>query len=222
MHNECTEPDLMPSLSTCADNVLIQMAVEGRSDCFALLMERHLTVIRRLLRLMVSNQADLEDIVQEVLLKVWRRLDSLRSDSSLRPWMISVAINQVRQSYRRAQHRPFCQPIDDFPALASCGETVDQYLVRAEAKEAVHSAVAKLPQKYREVLVLRDLIELDSEETAQRLRMTIPAVKTRLFRARLMLSSSLPKPETLSSVTSGGSNRVSARKRRNRKSRAVS
>jgi RNA polymerase sigma-70 factor (ECF subfamily) len=193
--------DMISSLAACADTVLIQMAIAGRNDCFSLLMDRHLAAVKRRLRSMVPNEADLDDVVQEFLLKAWRHLATFRSECSLRTWMVRIAINEAFQLYRRGKYKRLCEPLDAKIALPE--ELADQRLFRAEATAAVRAAVAKLPRKYQEVVKLRDLCELGSEETAKRLSATVPAIKTRLFRARLMLSTELRKSGTPSLAAPG-------------------
>jgi RNA polymerase sigma-70 factor (ECF subfamily) len=150
---------------------------------------------------MISNENDLEDVVQEVFLKAWRHLATFRSESNLRTWIIRIAINEAYQLYRRSKYKRLSEPLDVTIALPE--ESLDQRLFRAEATAAVRAAVAKLPRKYQEVVKLRDLCELGGEETAKRLHATVPAIKTRLFRARLMLSTELRKSGTLSLASSG-------------------
>lgn len=171
------------------------MAIAGRNDCFSLLMDRHLAAVKRRLRFMVSNEADLEDLVQETQLKAWRNLDTFRSESNLRTWMTRIAINEACQLYRRSKCKRLCEPLHETIALPE--ESADQRLLRAEATAALRCAMARLPPKYQDVLMLRDLCELGGEETARRLRTTVQAMKTRLFRARLMLSTELRKSRAL-------------------------
>ncbi len=181
----------MSPLAACGDGVLIRMAIEGRSDCFSVLMDRHLAAVKRRLRRMVPNEADVDDLVQEVLLSAWLHLATLRSEAHLRTWITRIAINQARQLYRRCQHRPAFQPLDDFGGIASLAESPQEYLLRREATDSVRGAIATLPPKYREVLALRDLTELCGKDTAERLQTTIEAVKTRVGRARALLSTRL-------------------------------
>lgn len=143
------------------------------------------------MRLMVSNEADLDDLLQEVSLKVWRHLKTFRSDSSIRTWMVRIGLNQARQFYRHRHCRPICQPLEDFGTVASPAESPHQSLLRAEATHAVRMAVATLPVHFREVVTLRDLNEMRGKETAEHLQTTLETVKTRLFRARMMLSRKL-------------------------------
>ena len=139
---------------------------------------------------MVRNQTDADDLLQEVLLKVWHHLSTFRSESSFRTWMTRVAINETLQSYRRRQRRPICRTFGDFDSFASHYESPLQSLTRAEAIQLVRKAVGQLPAKYRQALILREFEQLSLGEIAQSLHSSIPAVKTRLFRARLMLQQS--------------------------------
>jgi RNA polymerase sigma-70 factor (ECF subfamily) len=179
------------SLTTFEDSALIKLALAGRAECFTILMDRHLAPVKRHIGSTALNETDAEDILQEVLLKVWRHLSSFRSESSFRTWMTRVAMNEVLQSYRRKRRNPLCQASGDLDAFAAQVESPHQSFARLESTKAVRSAVAGLPAKYRQVLILRDFEEFSAGETAESLQSTIPAVKTRLFRARHMLSEAL-------------------------------
>jgi RNA polymerase sigma-70 factor (ECF subfamily) len=182
---------MAPELNACDDSVLIEQILAGRTESFNALMERHIAALRRCITSMVGNLAEAEDIVQEVLLKVWRHLAAFRAESSFRTWMNRIAVNEALQSYRRSKCRPTCQPPVDLDSFASSGDSVLASLVRSDTRIRIRRAVEELPEMYRTVLVLRELEELSLRETAQRLESTVPAVKSRLFRARFMLSKAL-------------------------------
>jgi RNA polymerase sigma-70 factor, ECF subfamily len=181
----------MSLLADAGDAVLIRMAGAGRSDCFSILMDRHLTAIKRYLRTILPNIADQEDILQEVLVKVWRHLGAFRLESNLRTWMMQIAINEVRAFYRRRKCRPEFQPLENCGPIASIEASPERDALRNEAARKVHSGLAVLPVKYREVLILRYFEEKTGEDTARTLGMTLPAAKTRTFRARRLLSQKL-------------------------------
>jgi len=182
---------MAPPLATFEDSTLIKLTLAGQTECFTVLTNRHLPAVRRRIGSIISNTTDADDLLQEVLMKVWRHLSTFRSESTFRTWITRVATNEVLQSRRREQRRPLCQAISDLNILPSSCESPHQSFARVEVTEALRRAVLGLPSKYRQVLVLRDLQELDERETAQWLKLSIPAVKTRLFRARLMLSAAL-------------------------------
>ncbi len=191
---------MSPPLATFEDNTLIKLTLAGQVECFKVLIDRHLAAVRKRIYSMARNAADADDILQEVLLKVWRHLATFRSESSFRTWVTQVAINEARQSYRRERSRSACQPLRDLDAFASPGESPHQTLARAEVTQAVRSAIVGLPAKYREVLILCDLDQLSTRETAQWLKASIPAIKTRLFRGRLMLLAALQSSRTRARV----------------------
>jgi len=180
-------------LASFEDGTLIKLALEGQTECFAVLMDRHSVAVRRRIASIIGNATDAEDLLQEVLLKVWRHLSTFRSESSFRTWITRVAMNEALQLYRREQCRPTCQPLGDLDAFASSCESPHQAFTRVQATEAVRNALDRLPDKYRQVLILCDLEELSARETAKWLKASIPAVKTRLFRARLMLFAALER-----------------------------
>jgi RNA polymerase sigma-70 factor (ECF subfamily) len=191
MQSGIPEIAMTPPLATFADSALIKLALAGQSDCFAVLINRHVAAVRRRILSMVGNPADADDLLQEALLKVWHHLPAFRSESSFRTWMTRVAINEVLQSYRRERCRPLCLAPGNLDALVSHDESPHQSLARVEVTRAVRRAVERLPAKYSQVLVLRDLEQLSQQETARCLQSSIPAVKTRLLRARLKLLASL-------------------------------
>jgi RNA polymerase sigma-70 factor (ECF subfamily) len=189
---------VMSPLESFEDSALIKMALAGQTECFAVLMNRHLPAVRRRIRAIVQNSTDAEDVVQEVLLKIWRHLSTFRSESSFRTWMTRVATNEALQCYRREQRSPICQTPGDLNSFASPNESPLQSLARAERTRFILKAVVELPAKYRQVVVLREFAQLSARETAESLTTSVPAVKTRLFRARLMLLAALQgfeKPE---------------------------
>jgi RNA polymerase sigma-70 factor, ECF subfamily len=185
------------------DGALIKMALAGETECFAVLMDRHLGALKRCIGSMVRSGSEADDLLQDALIKVWCRLSTFRSEASFRTWMTRVAINEVLQSYRRDGRRPVCQILGDLDELPSSDESPQRHLIRIEATKAVRKAVEGLPERFREPLILRDLEQLSTEETAQSLQSTVPAVKSRLFRARLMLAAAL-QGSRVRGVPSGG------------------
>src|ERR1700693_5341540 len=85
---------MVPLLATFEDSALIKLALAGQTECFMVLTNRHLPAVRRRIGSIVPNRADVDDLLQEVLLKVWRHLSTFRSQSSFRTWMTRVAINE--------------------------------------------------------------------------------------------------------------------------------
>jgi len=187
---------MVPILATFDDSALLKLTLAGQTECFTVLTNRHLPAVRKRIAWMVGNAADADDLLQEVLLKVWLHLSTFRSESSFRTWMTHIAINEALQSYRRKQSRPLCQAVGDLDAFASPTESPLQALTRAETTLIVRKAVVALPAKYRQVLILREFEQLSTREIARLLQSSIPAVKTRHFRARLKLLTALQRLRT--------------------------
>src|SRR6202167_2143678 len=145
---------MTPPLATFEDSTLIALALAGQNECFAALIDRHLAPIRKRIASVVRNAADVDDVLQETLLKAWRRLSTFRSESSFRTWLTRVAINEALQSYRRERCRPTCQPLTDLDAFATPSESPHISFARVQATQAVRNAVLRLPDKYRQVLIL--------------------------------------------------------------------
>ncbi len=211
------------SLATSEDSALIELALAGQTEGFMVLMDRHLAAVKGRIHSMVRNPTDGDDLLQEVSLKVWRHLSTFRSQSSFRTWMTRVAINEVFQSYRRERCRPLCQALDDYDVFVSPSESALQSLIRAETTQVVRKAVVDLPAIYRQVLIFREFEQLSAREIAQSLQLSIPAVKTRLFRARFMLLAALQRTKLRNrALHVRNSQGVSSRRTRKRLSGAAS
>jgi RNA polymerase sigma-70 factor (ECF subfamily) len=165
-------------------------------ECFGLLMDRHLAAVRGRIRGMMRGVPDADDIMQEVQLKVWKYLGSFRSESSFRTWMTQVAINETLQFFRRVKHEPLNHDPSELAFLPSPNDSPFHTYVRKEMAHRVRTAVEELPVKYRQVLILCEFQEHSLRETARALQVTVPALKTRLFRARAALSKALVMPRS--------------------------
>jgi RNA polymerase sigma-70 factor (ECF subfamily) len=153
----------------------------------------------------VKNEADAEEIVQEAVVKAYRALGSFRRESKFSTWLVQITLNEARMRLRKLRSKPETSledladdPDGDYtPAiLADWREIPSEALDRKELRELLQQAVSELPEKYREVLILRDVQEMNIAETAQLLGVTEGVVKTRLFRARLLMQK-LVAPELL-------------------------
>jgi RNA polymerase sigma-70 factor, ECF subfamily len=149
----------------------------------------------------LHNQADAEEVVQETLLKAFTHLDQLRENDKFKAWLLLIAVNGSRMR-RRKERQHLSEFLEEQTMETEEGEFMpcqfadwrdipSDIAERKEIKAAVRSALDALPDKYRAVFVLRDMQHLTVAETAQVLRLTIPAVKTQLHRARLQMREQL-------------------------------
>jgi RNA polymerase sigma-70 factor (ECF subfamily) len=147
----------------------------------------------------MKNEADAEDVAQEAFLKAFHHLASFRSESKFSTWLVGIALNEARSRLRR-EGLLRMDSLDDTtedgghisPAiLRDWREVPSEALDRKEIRQMLQEAITGLPEKYREVFILRDVEELNIYETAAALRITVGNVKVRLHRARLMLQKQL-------------------------------
>jgi RNA polymerase sigma-70 factor (ECF subfamily) len=190
----------MAPITSHDEAALIGHVLEGFKDDFEDLVRPHLAWLSGLVRAKLRNDADAEDIVQQVILKAYIGLKHFRFEASFRTWLTRIAINEVLQWKRRGAHAHFLA-LDGVmltrPQVADRSISPLMECERRESAGALHIAIGKLPEKYRVVIDLRDLQDLSVSETAELLRLSIPAVKTRHRRARLQMATLL-RQRTLS------------------------
>jgi len=147
----------------------------------------------------MKNEADAEDIAQEAIVRAFRKLSSFRAESKFSTWLISITINEARTRLRR-QVLVRMDSLDQLPdedkslspaLLRDWREIPSEAIERDEVRKLIQQAVDQLPDIYREVFLLRDVEELSINEAAEVLKISIPSVKVRLHRARLMLQKQL-------------------------------
>lgn len=147
----------------------------------------------------MKNEADAEDVAQEAFIKAFRNLSTFRGDAKFSTWLISITLNEARNRLRRqsiVRMQSLDEPPDDdgtvSPALLrDWREIPSEAVEREEVRTLIKKAVETLPEIYRQVFLLRDVEELDVNETAQTLSISISNVKVRLHRARMMLQKEL-------------------------------
>jgi RNA polymerase sigma-70 factor (ECF subfamily) len=179
---------------------LIARIVAGEKELFHELIQPYERMVYLTLFSIVKNETEAEDGAQETVISAYRHLASFRGDAKFSTWLTTIAINEGRKRLRKAK-RAAEESIEEeveahegdySPApLTDWREIPLEALERKELREALRVAVAELPDIYRQVFTLRDLEELNVEETAQALGITTGAVKVRLHRARMMLQKRL-------------------------------
>jgi RNA polymerase sigma-70 factor (ECF subfamily) len=147
----------------------------------------------------MKNEADAEDVAQEAFVRAFQKLSSFRAESKFSTWLISITINVARTQLRR-QALVRMESLDQLPdedkaispaLLRDWREIPSEAVEREEVRKMIQQAVEMLPNIYREVFLLRDVEELTIVETAEMLNISIPSVKVRLHRGRMMLQKQL-------------------------------
>jgi RNA polymerase sigma-70 factor, ECF subfamily len=181
------------------DLTLVHAAQRGDKRAFAQLVETYERRVYNLARKMMRNPQDAEDVLQETFLSVYRHLDTFRGDSSFATWLYRIAMNASLMKLRGHKELPISldEPIDSdgdgaLPReIVDWGITPEEALLNGETRAQMDAAVAALPEILRAVFVLREIEGLNVEETANILGISVPNVKTRLHRARMLLRESL-------------------------------
>ena len=185
-----------------ADEVrLVAEARQGSLDAFTDLVNRYEGKIFRLTQHITGNREDAEDALQETLLKAYSRLDQFHGDSRFYTWLVRIAVNESLMKLRKrrtTQTVSLDEPVESdgnfMPReVASWDPSPEELYAQTELREILDRTVQALPPIFRTVFVLRDLDHLSTEETAGALDISVPAVKSRLLRARLQLREDLTK-----------------------------
>jgi RNA polymerase sigma-70 factor (ECF subfamily) len=199
-----------------AEAELATRLIAGQPEAFERFVEHFRSKVFHYSWLMCRNREDAEEVAQETLLKVFESFDQLREPGRVRPWVFHIAKNACLMKRRRSVFAPSHElSLDDFlPQMDHEGSHVklqiadwsvlpDDQLLRSEMKQVLDRAIGELPENYRSVILLRDIEELSTIETAQVLDLTEDVVKTRLHRARLAVRQKLDEYLRDSQVLSG-------------------
>jgi len=165
---------------------------ESAGLAIAALVDEYAGTLYRVAYSVLRNTADAEDAVQETYLRVLRHRDSLSEIRDPRVWLVRIVWNVVLDRKRRAKTRPETDDIADLARqLPATGLSAEDRVASAQHHEHVLRAVEQLPDKEQRVLILSAFEELSSVEIAQVLGTTESTIRSRLFRARNLLSKSL-------------------------------
>lgn len=172
--------------------ILAERAMGGDAAAFSALAESMRSRLARYSRLVCRQREDAEEVVQETLLQVFQKIGDLREPQGVHSWVFRIALNQCRMMRRRGAHEPEeVASLEGEPAaealLPEPGLSPEELLLAGESTRAVEAGLLKLPEPYREVLMLRCLEGLSTEETADALETSPEVIRTRLHRARLAL-----------------------------------
>jgi len=177
---------------------LVQRTRSGGLDAFGELVNRHQRRVYRTLIAVTRNPDDAEDGVQNVFLKAFQHLESFQGASKFVTWLTRIAINEGLERLRLRKDVDSLDVAgaeDDVPFrprdVSEWGDDPEQLYSRKELREIVERELLRIPVKYRVPVVLRDLQHFSTEETAEILKIGVPALKSRLLRGRLMLREAL-------------------------------
>ena len=191
----------IPSQAGFDEAPFVAQARKGDDRAFAELVKRYEAKIFRLAQHITQNREDAEDVLQETFLRAYEHLDQFQGNSKFYTWIVRIAVNQALMKLRRRRTDKSVSLDESIDTgedtvtreIAAWDEDPEQRFSREELGEILDSAIQTLAPAYRSVFLLRDVDDLSTEETAEALGLSVPAVKSRLLRARLQLREKLTR-----------------------------
>jgi RNA polymerase sigma-70 factor, ECF subfamily len=177
------------------EQALIAQVQRGQNELFYELVRPYERRVYAAALAILRNESDAEDVAQDAMLKALAHIGQFRAEARFSTWLIQITVNEALMR-RRRERTAMTEAIDDrrddegeyTPRdFADWREIPSEALERKEVRQKLAEALASLDRKYREVFVLRDMEQLNIQETAEALGISVASVKTRLLRARLML-----------------------------------
>ncbi len=195
------ETNLSSEVANTEELDLVTSARGGDNTAFNDLVKRYERKIYRLAKNITQNDEDAEDVLQDTFLKAYEHLADFQGNSKFYTWLVRIAVNEALMKLRKRKTSrtvPLDEPVDTGEEtvareIAVWDDDPEQKYSQQELARILNEAVQSLKPAFRTVFVLRDIEELSTEETAQTLDISIPAVKSRLLRARLQLREKLTR-----------------------------
>jgi len=187
----------MDATESLQEASLVARLRSGDPDAFEILVRTHMPALLRVARRFMRSEEDARDAVQDAFVSAFKSIGKFESNAQLATWLHRIVINASLMRLRSQRRRPeedietllprFREDGHQLEPSEPWGETAETILQRSELGSVVRAAIDRLPDTYREVLLLRDIEELSGEEAAAVLGVTPNAVKIRLHRARQAL-----------------------------------
>src|SRR4051812_13432841 len=174
---------------------LVQAAKGGDVSAFEDLVKRYDRNVFRIAQHITQNREDAEDVAQDAFLKAYQNLGQFQGQSKFYTWLVRIAVNEALMKLRRRRPERMVSLDEDVKTeddslpreVADWSPNPEQQYTQAELRDILTKTIQGLPATFRTVFVLRDVEGLSTEETAEALELSVPAVKSRLLRARLQL-----------------------------------
>ncbi len=183
------------------DLLLVERAKAGDTPAFEQLVRQYDRQIYRTALHITQNREDAEDITQDVFFKAFQKLEQFQGNSKFSTWLVRIAVNESLMRLRRRKTSKTVSMDQDVETeegaiprdFAEWRPNPEQIFSQSELGDILRKTIAGLPPGFRTVFTLRDIENLSTEETAEALGLSVPAVKSRLLRARLQLRERLSR-----------------------------
>src|ERR1700691_474606 len=183
------------------DMLLVNRAREGDVQAFEQLVKQYDRQVFRIAQHITQNREDAEDVVQDAFLKAYEKLEQFQGNSKFSTWLVRIAVNESLMRLRKRKTSKTVSMDQDVQTeegsiprdFAEWRPNPEQIYSQSELGDILRKTIAGLPPGFRTVFTLRDIENLSTEETAEALKLSVPAVKSRLLRARLQLRERLSR-----------------------------
>lgn len=167
-------------ISVDDDHSVIRQFIEGDKSAFQVLVKKHKEKVRNIIYLTMNNSALVDDIAQDVFITVYRNLRYFRFESQFTTWLYRITVNRCKDYLRRMNVRKIFSPLDESFEVSEYSTPVENN----DISKIVMDAIAKLPEKLRMPLILKDIEGFSYQEISETLNCEMGTVKSRIFRGR--------------------------------------
>lgn len=179
------------------DEQIVQKVLEGNVDLFEVIIQRYNQQIFRIARSYLSDEEDVKDVMQTAYLKAFKNLKQFRGEAKFSTWLIRIVINEalkvVNQKKRTSDLHSVTREADRNQISGPEESTPESKTMQNDMNRFLEKAIERLPPKYRSVLIMREIEQMNTKETAECLNISRVNVKVRLYRAKSMLQEELKK-----------------------------
>ena len=186
------------------DDRLVELALDGDSRAFEILMEKHESKMYAVALRMCKNREDAQDCLQDAMLRIYKALPTFKGQSSFSTWAYRITMNTCLDDLRRKkvrQAQSLDQMLDIGWAPVDENNTAERHLENNELKRNLSRAIQSLPEEMRAAVVLRDIQGFSYEEIANVLSTNVGTVKSRISRGREKLREILSRNQELFGIT---------------------
>lgn len=177
-----------------SDNEIISEVVAGNTNLFAILTERYNQQLFRVIRGYLNNEDDVKDVMQSAYIKAFENLEQFRGEAQFSTWLIRIAINEALKKIKSQKNFSDINDVtnpEKFDQKERSASTPESKVINDDMNKHLEKAIDTLPPKYRSVLIMREIEQMSTRETAEKLEITRSNVKVRLHRAKNMLRDEL-------------------------------
>lgn len=177
----------IPDVQELSDQEAINKVLNGETSIYEVIMRRYNQRIYRVARGILHDDGEAEDVMQDAYVRAYKALSSFQGRSSFATWLTRIAVNEALQRKRRNKRMDPIEEGDHVTQLAALGDSPEQVCRREELRGLLEQAIAALPEHFRIVVIMRDVEEMTTAETAEALELSAANVRIRLHRGRALL-----------------------------------